>query len=204
MDRAAAEEEAEAGSQTEQESEADPEAEPNAQDASDDEYVPERTITKAELMAALKTILWCRSENDLADVTDPDVELHDALKEAEDIIRHLRCQVRDNDSVSEAFEEKQRAAKKQKPAIEERPAKLGSRSVAFDDVDDWLEERAEQGKAAATGCPRTNLQHGDRSLRVLELNLETARDPDLRARLTAAIQGVRRNRERYSGDNCEL
>jgi hypothetical protein len=43
--------------------------------------------------------------------------------------------------------------------------------------------------------PRTNPQHGDRLLRILQLNLETACDPDLRARLTAAIQ----DREAGSG-----
>jgi hypothetical protein len=158
MDQAAAEEEAEAGSQTEQESEADPEVQPNAQDESDDDYVPERTITKAELMAALKTILWCRSKSDLAGITDPDVELHNALTEAEDIIRCLRYQVSYDDSVSKAFEEEQ--------------------------------------------CARTVPQHGDPLLRVLQRNLETVCDPDLRARLTATIQGVKR--KRYSGDHCEL
>jgi ParB-like chromosome segregation protein Spo0J len=188
-DPAAAEEEAEAGSQPEQESEADPEVGPNAQDESDDDYVPWRTVTKAELMAALKTILACRSEGDLAHITDPDVELHDALKEAREIIWNLGCQVENDGSVKEALEEKQRAeeekqraekakrkaqykiAKKQAPAIRERAAKLGYElvklcgttfyfgdlktrymwPVEFDGIDRWLEERAAEGKAAATG-----------------------------------------------------
>jgi hypothetical protein len=54
------------------------------------------------------------------------------------------------------------------------------------------------------GYPRANPQHGDRLLRSLQLSLETAREPALRARLAAAIQDVRRDRERCSGDNREL
>jgi ParB-like chromosome segregation protein Spo0J len=183
MDQAAAEEEA--GSQTEQESEADPEVESNAPHESDDDYVPGRPITKAELMAALETILSLpRDEygSNLADITDPDVELHDALKEAENIIWDLRWQVSRDDSVSKALEEKKRAkeaeqkaqreiAKKQKLAIKKRAAKLGyelvklrgtlfyfqnvktgdTQQVDFDEIDGWLEERARERKAAATG-----------------------------------------------------
>jgi ParB family chromosome partitioning protein len=143
-ERAKAEAEAEAQAQAEAEAEAsEPESE---EDSDDDDYVPERTINKAELMDALKVILWCKfdsvryGDGHLADIADPDVELHDALEEAEDILHDLRFNVRYDRSAKKALDERQRAkeaedkarhelAKKQarglKPAIEKRAAQLG-------------------------------------------------------------------------------
>lgn len=98
---------------------------PEAQNDSDD-YVPQRSITKAELMAALETILWCRIkpreeyDSDVADIKDPDIELFDALSEAEEIIGGLLYQIRLDDSVWKALEERTRAEKEMRKAQSKR------------------------------------------------------------------------------------
>jgi len=110
-----------------------------------DDY-PERTVTKSELMAALGVILSCKFvprdeySSNIADITDPDIELCDALSEAEEIIGYLRSQTEFNDAVGKALQERRQAkeadekaqneaAKKRAreiaPQIKERAAKLG-------------------------------------------------------------------------------
>jgi hypothetical protein len=82
-----------------------------------DKEKPDITITKAELMPLLKAILKYSAEDDCwREIPDADLELCDALEEAETVLRSLHWDARNNPSVNKAINQRDEAEKHERKA----------------------------------------------------------------------------------------
>jgi hypothetical protein len=84
----------------------------------DEKEKPDRIVTKAELMPLLKAFLKYSADEDdcWREIPDADLELCDALEEAETVLRSLHWDARNNPSVEKAINQRDEAEKHERKA----------------------------------------------------------------------------------------